>query len=271
LKYQGIVLRTRPYRDADLIVDLLIAELGRISAIARGGRSSKRRFTGALETGARLNVTLTRRGSGQLYTLNGCDIIHVPMQARQDLARFYQLAYVVDVINAVTVEGQTEEINLHALWRYLDRLEVETPSHADLVQWELFMLAQNGYHLRFWPCVVTEGIPNAFSFQMGGAVDVRSTQASDSISVSSDGLQCLETMRLGVFQGCENRIHEEIRSLINQVWVFTLDRALKSVAFIGPESFAEERPLNGHAAVASVDLQSDISQAGCPLNNTIQR
>ena len=271
MNYQAIVLRTRPYRDADLIVDLLVAELGRVSAIARSGRSSKRRFTGAMETGARLQVTLTRRGRSQLYTLSGCDIVRVPMEARQNLARFYQLAYVIELIDTLTVEGQAEEANYQALWLYLARLEIETPSHAALVQWELLVLAQNGYHYQFWPCAVTGGAADGFSMEQGRALDSRVAEGRGILKVSSDTLQCVERMRLGTFQGCDDHRHEEIRSLINKIWVWTVERRLKSVAFIGPESFAEDVVSEAETGVTSVDLHSDISQARYALKDTTPR
>ena len=46
---EGVVLKTRPHRDHDLIVELLTAEYGRLAVIARAARKSNKRFGGALE------------------------------------------------------------------------------------------------------------------------------------------------------------------------------------------------------------------------------
>lgn len=45
----ALLLRASDYRDADRIVTLFTRELGKVSAIARAAKSSRRRFAGALE------------------------------------------------------------------------------------------------------------------------------------------------------------------------------------------------------------------------------
>lgn len=54
----ALVLRAVDYRDADRIVTLLTRELGKVSALARGARRSKRRFGGSLEPCCLLSVEL---------------------------------------------------------------------------------------------------------------------------------------------------------------------------------------------------------------------
>ncbi|MCA9559134.1 MAG: recombination protein O N-terminal domain-containing protein, partial [Myxococcales bacterium] len=51
---RAVVLRATPYRDHDLVVDLLGEQTGRVAALARSARRSQRRFGGALEVGTRL-------------------------------------------------------------------------------------------------------------------------------------------------------------------------------------------------------------------------
>jgi DNA repair protein RecO (recombination protein O) len=45
----AIVLRTYPFREADLLVTLFTREEGKIKGVARSAKKSKRRFGGALE------------------------------------------------------------------------------------------------------------------------------------------------------------------------------------------------------------------------------
>lgn len=54
----ALVLRAVDYRDADRIVTLLTRELGKVSALARSARRSKRRFGGSLEPCCLLRVEL---------------------------------------------------------------------------------------------------------------------------------------------------------------------------------------------------------------------
>lgn len=60
----AILLRSVDYRDADRILTLFTATRGRVSAIARGARSSRRRFAGVLEPFSVIEVRLTGRSSG---------------------------------------------------------------------------------------------------------------------------------------------------------------------------------------------------------------
>ena len=104
MKESAIILRTRPYRDYDVIVDLLAEQTGRAAVIARGARRSRRRFGAALTLGAVVEVELHRRSASGLHTLTSCDIRSLPKAASGDLARFYQLAYVLEVLG-LCVEG----------------------------------------------------------------------------------------------------------------------------------------------------------------------
>ncbi|MBV71257.1 MAG: DNA repair protein RecO [Myxococcales bacterium] len=233
----GVVLKTKPYRDHDLIVDFLSAKHGRLSLIARGARKSSRRFGGALEIGARLQIEQSQSNRGRLKALTSCDIIRVPRNARHDLARFYQLAYVVEVIERLTVEGQAETGNEAALDQYLQYLEEKTPNHAELVSWELWVLKHNGFVFQFWPCIESGEPPESFSVSMGGAIRHSAVHVTDSLPCGREALHAIDQMQLGLFQGAGTACHQSVRGLMNHVWNSILERPLKSATFIGPETF----------------------------------
>jgi DNA repair protein RecO (recombination protein O) len=66
----GVVLRATPVGESDLVVMLFTRELGRVSAIARGARSSRRRFGGALGMMVHSELALARRTRGtELWNL----------------------------------------------------------------------------------------------------------------------------------------------------------------------------------------------------------
>gem|GEM_PF-6329058 len=48
-RFTALVLRALPYGESDQVVQMLARGRGRIAVFARGARSSKRRFGGALE------------------------------------------------------------------------------------------------------------------------------------------------------------------------------------------------------------------------------
>jgi DNA repair protein RecO (recombination protein O) len=69
----ALLLRATDYRDSDRIVTLFTRDAGKLSAIARGARSSKRRFAGALEPYSVLRVELAPQ-RGQLFGLKSAAV-----------------------------------------------------------------------------------------------------------------------------------------------------------------------------------------------------
>lgn len=82
----ALLLRATDYRDADRIVTLFTHDLGKVSAVARGARGSRRRFSGALEPYAVVRVEL-ELPRGELYTLKRADITRAFPAILTDLAR----------------------------------------------------------------------------------------------------------------------------------------------------------------------------------------
>jgi DNA repair protein RecO (recombination protein O) len=82
----AIVLRCVDYRDADRIVTLLTRQHGKVSALARGARKSKKRFAGALEGFAVISVELAL-GSAELGRLDSAQVTRAFPALLADLAR----------------------------------------------------------------------------------------------------------------------------------------------------------------------------------------
>ena len=70
----GFILRTVDYGDHHVIAHILGRDTGRVSAIAYGARSSKRRFAGALQPLRVVEATLKPPKTGDLYRLQQLDV-----------------------------------------------------------------------------------------------------------------------------------------------------------------------------------------------------
>jgi len=101
---EAVVVGGLAFGERDRIVRLLTPDHGRVSVIARGAASSKRRFAGALDLGARIAVEL--RGRGQLRTLQEVTVLSAPRAARSDLLRIALLAYGCEIAASLAPEGQ---------------------------------------------------------------------------------------------------------------------------------------------------------------------
>src|SRR5256714_3364100 len=81
----AIGLRTVAYGDSDLIAHLLVRGRGRVSAFARGARSSRRRFGGALEPFQLVEVLLAERSGPELWMLREAAVAEAYAGVREDL------------------------------------------------------------------------------------------------------------------------------------------------------------------------------------------
>lgn len=103
----GIVVGTVDYGEADRIVHLLTPTDGKVSAMARGARKSKRRFVGALEAGNRLDVEV-KKGRGDLFTLIRADIDHGRSHIRKTLEGITLAAYLCEFAGGLARAAQPE-------------------------------------------------------------------------------------------------------------------------------------------------------------------
>jgi len=96
LTHEAVVVGLQDYREADRIVRLLTADRGRVDALARRARSSRRRFAGVLETGNHIRVDL-KRGRGSLDFLEDAELVDARLHTRSDLDRITLAAFACEL------------------------------------------------------------------------------------------------------------------------------------------------------------------------------
>ncbi len=74
-RVDALVLRAIAYGESDLVVHLLVRGRGRIPAFARGARSSRKRFGGALEPFHRVEALLAEREGQELWALREARLV----------------------------------------------------------------------------------------------------------------------------------------------------------------------------------------------------
>lgn len=117
---EGIVVQRRDFGDAHRIVELLSADEGRISVLARAGRKSRRRFPGALD----LFVTLRGQmvASGNLWTLSSAEVVAPRLQIRNRLDAFARASQLVELARYLAPERQEAHALVAVLNDALDRI-----------------------------------------------------------------------------------------------------------------------------------------------------
>jgi DNA repair protein RecO (recombination protein O) len=148
----ALVLRAVDYREADRILTLFTQELGKVSAIARGARSSKRRFAGALEPYAVVRVEL-EGGKGELMTLKGAKLERVFPAILADLGRMEVAAAALLLLREAHPARVPDAPMFVSAVQYLTLVELEgDASRAALLAFTMRALALSGLAPRLDAC-----------------------------------------------------------------------------------------------------------------------
>jgi DNA repair protein RecO (recombination protein O) len=172
----GLVLRTTPYRERDLVIALFTAGHGRITALARGARGSRKRFGGALGTLVLSRFAVRPPARGDMWSLDHADPVRDWIGLGADLATFAHASYAIELLRELVPAEQPDPRILGLVVGLLDNLVVHGASPAALRTFELAVLAEIGSAPVLEACVAcgladTIDIPGAvFDPGRGGVV-----------------------------------------------------------------------------------------------------
>jgi len=169
---RGVVLRTTPLRESDLLVVLYTETHGRVTAVARGGRKSQRRFAGALQLLVLARYGLSR-GRGELWTLDAADVEREWTQVASDVVAVAHASYVAELTDALLPVEQPHDGVLELIVGLWDSLASGGPSPAVLRTTELAMLQLAGHQPALDACAAcgrTELAGGVFDPTRGGAI-----------------------------------------------------------------------------------------------------
>jgi DNA repair protein RecO (recombination protein O) len=106
---EALILRTYPFREADLLVTLFTRAEGKIRGVAKSAKRSKRRFGGALEPLTYVVAHWEEKEKQELARLDSCDILASPLAAEMTYARVVALSYVAEVIDQLLPDREPND------------------------------------------------------------------------------------------------------------------------------------------------------------------
>jgi DNA repair protein RecO (recombination protein O) len=169
----GVVLRTTPLRESDLLVVLYTDRLGRVTAVARGARKSRRRFAGALSLLVLARYQLGRRPRGELWALESAEIVREWTQLSSDVIAVAHASYVAELVDALIPAEAPEPRALQIIVALWDALAAGGPSPGALRAVELALLDMAGHRPAIDRCAACgRELAEAAVFdpQRGGAI-----------------------------------------------------------------------------------------------------
>jgi DNA repair protein RecO (recombination protein O) len=186
-----LVLRTFDQGESDRLVHLFTADLGRVSAIAKGARRSRRRFPGTLELFSVLDVRLVDPPRAALMRLEGARLVASYEGLTADLRRYAIGCQLLELLNRLTGERQPNPDLLRFSLGVLETLAGEQPDRLLALLVLAKTLARLGYRPQLASCTLC-GAPLdaasrvAFEPRHGGGVCARCL-SSDALGAGEGG------------------------------------------------------------------------------------
>jgi DNA repair protein RecO (recombination protein O) len=197
VKTEAVVLRSFRFGEADRVLHLYTLDRGRAGAVAKGIRKTKSRFGARLEPLSHVEVQL-HRGSGELHTVSGVDLIRPHRSTREDPRRLAVGLIGAEAMLRLFVEEERNPRAFEALTRFLDVLDdallVETggPEVEPLaLAFQLKLLWLAGYlpHLTSCAeCGADDATLIGYSPRAGGAVCRPCAGPTEAVGLSPGGI-----------------------------------------------------------------------------------
>jgi DNA repair protein RecO (recombination protein O) len=232
---EAILLSSMDYREADIIGTFFTLEHGKVRGLARGAKSSRKRFGGALESFAHLRLQM-RLKEGLCFVAEA-DVISVFPGIRADLQKIAHAAYACEIAERFLPEGHELPRLFRLLLAYLRHLDAFPCTPSDRRFFETNLLNIVGYRLPLESChVCGTGLADRERLFLApaGALLCRSCSRGDRpVSGESVALlrRSMETGRFGtvLFAG---PLLDDAGELLDRTIAAYLDRPLKSLAFL---------------------------------------
>jgi len=236
-KLRAVVLRTVDYGERDRVVTLLSRERGKLSAFARGARSSQRRFGGALEPFNLLSTELTERG-GDLWVLESAFVERAFGAVRGDLARIACASYAVELARELVRDAEPHEELFDLVVSYLEKIDASPAQPWDLRGFELDALRAAGLMPALDGCArcgrPSGAAASRFDPGQGGVLcpGCAPLAGPGSLEIGSQALAALRRVQRGEPADAPAATAAEARALLGAYLEFHLGKSLLSRRFL---------------------------------------
>jgi len=178
LKTPAIMLKSRKWRDADRLVTVYTLRFGKIRGVARGARRMKSRFGSALEPFVHADLNLFQKANDPVYRITQADIREPFTELREDLELMAAAGRLVNLVAALTGEGDAGSKIFETLLTGLRAFESGSDPTLTSLVFQIRLLRQAGFAPQLHHCAAcgravekvggSKGYP--FSPQSGGVV-----------------------------------------------------------------------------------------------------
>ncbi len=138
------MLRTYPLREADLLVTLFTRAEGKVRAVAKSAKRSRKRFGGALEPLTLVRALWAETPGSDLARLDSCDVLLSPLSAALDYPRLVALSHVGEMLDELLPDREPSDAVFRLAWAVLQALQ-SGPIWLPIAYFDLWMLRLLGF------------------------------------------------------------------------------------------------------------------------------
>ncbi|MBA4729472.1 MAG: DNA repair protein RecO [Gammaproteobacteria bacterium] len=143
---EAFVIHSKPYKETSLLVTFFGSVDGKISAIAKGAKRPKSRFSGNLEPFQLLQINFT--GRSELKTLTSVDTVNAYQDFRSN-KNLYSAFYINELISLM-VKSNEDPTQLFLIYKNsLNEIKGTESIEICLRKFELNLLTVLGYEINF--------------------------------------------------------------------------------------------------------------------------
>ena len=199
---EAIVLSKLSYGDTSKIATLYTKDFGKLSAIIKGGRSSKSNIGTVIDPMNHIQIVLYKKDTREIQIISSADLISHFRRIKEDLERIEYSQAILELLKKLTVE---HEVN-HRLFKGSVRILtlLDTSNEQPVItfgRFFRFFLSELGYEIQLDKCSICgktnlENMELSYNFDLGILCDVCRKNHLESISISSElfkYMACLKT------------------------------------------------------------------------------
>jgi DNA repair protein RecO (recombination protein O) len=159
LQSQAIVLQVTDYGESDKIVTLFTDRFGKLKAIAKGAKRSKKRFVNKLEFFSLLDVTVVPGRLSSLHRLEHAGLLNPFPALRENYHRYTAAMLVCELVNQWTRENDRDDNLFQLLCWGLQELAATGSVAATVIFFQIKMLDLLGVGLQLDHCLLCGHMP----------------------------------------------------------------------------------------------------------------
>jgi len=246
VKATAIILKSRKWGDADRIVTCYAKNLGKIRGIARGARRQKSRFGAAIEPFTVCRLDLFEKTGDSLFRISHIDVLTSFQSLREDLGLMAAAARMVNVVAAITPDGDPDPLLFDTLEQGLSSLPQSADPVCTALLFQIKLLGLTGFRPQTDHCAVCGktrlvGAPH-FSPVAGGIVCLMcaSRQRARCVVLSQGSLAFLQQAvriapRLVTRLRAAGQVRLEVEDAIEKYVTVVAGRRLPPADFLAAE------------------------------------